>query len=131
MQKIAILLFCLLIYSCKSYHKQEPTKEEREKIEAGLIEDQLRDSKEKIVLLSVIKKIPYDTLFSILKDYNLELHQNNYTDYEKALFYTSQHHNFSLNQIALLIFNFNYEMMSRDDIIQDDINNAPEIPSTE
>lgn len=122
MKVITTFLFCLLLFGCIIKHKHEPTKAEKEKIHIDFVEDQLNYSKEKIVLLSVIKGIPYDTLFAILKDYNWATNVLNedstYRDFNKALSYTTARHSFSEKKIALIIFSFNYEMMSRDDIIE-------------
>ena len=118
MIKLTIPLFFLLFVGCKVQPKHEPTKAEQEKEKIDLVEDILKGSKEKIVLLSVIKHLPYDTLFSILRDYNLGLN-NSDENFENAIFYTTARHNFSEKQIASFIFSFKYEMMSRDDIIDD------------
>ncbi|MEO6706709.1 MAG: hypothetical protein ABIN04_12785 [Ginsengibacter sp.] len=118
MLKLTSFLFGLLLLGCKVQNKHVPTKDEIEKTQIDLVENQLSYSKEKIVLLSVIKRLPYDTLFSILRDYNFALNVFN-EDFNKALFYTTVHHNFSKKQIASFVFSFNYEMISRDDILDE------------
>ena len=67
--KLLILIFIVLfsIYSCKD-SKTKKFKTEREKQEEESIE-RLSDQKEKIVLLSEIRRISYDTLYLVLIDY--------------------------------------------------------------
>jgi hypothetical protein len=131
MLKLTTYLFFLLILtsSCKNKHSQEPTAADMRKMQIDLVEDQLNDSREKILLLSVIKQLPYDTLFSILRDYNLALDTSD-ENFEQALLNTEIRHTFSKKEIASFIFSFNYEMMSTYDIMEkaadDEINYGPE-----
>jgi hypothetical protein len=105
--------------SCKIKSKSQPTKAEIEKTQMEMAENEVNDDKEKIVLLSIIKQLPYDTLSSILKDYYFAVN-NTDNDYQKAIFYTVSHHGFSEKKIASVIFSFEYEMMTRDDILEDE-----------
>jgi hypothetical protein len=121
MRKLTIPLFVslVLISSCKIKSKPQPTKAEIEKVQMEMAENEANDDKEKIVLLSIIKQMPYDTLFSILRDYYFAVSNTN-NDYQKAVFYTVSHHGFSEKKIASVIFSFEYEMMTRGDILEDE-----------
>lgn len=99
------------------------TKAEKEVIQLENAEYELRYSKEKIALLSAIKGVHYDTLYSILKDYyyNLDGNNDNDTLVRNAILYTAEKHVSSKSKIASCIFSFKYEMLTKDEIMGNDI----------
>lgn len=121
-QIIPILLF---IYSCSSETKKELSEKEKKVIKYEYADIILMDQKEKIILLSTIKNVPYDTLYLILKDY--------YTAISDVTFYNdscvsicnntintiSKNYQLPKSKIVSIIFSFKYEMQTKQDIIDD------------
>lgn len=125
MKRLAtILLILVVICSCK---KSEPKKElsEKEKQESfyKIAEVELLFQKEKIVLLSEIKRVPYDTLYLILRDYYSKTFYSSYLPdssrlvCENAINSISKNYHVSKPRVASFIFSFKYEMLSKEDII--------------
>lgn len=122
MLKLIRTLFLILILfsSCKQSHKKELTQLEKEKMQLQSAESDLNNNKEKLVLLATIKQLPYDTLFSILRDYYFKTDYLSDATFEQAISYTTDRHSFPKREIADIIFNFKYEMITRDDIIDEE-----------
>ncbi len=119
----AVLFLLIINTSCEDSESKNQLSE-KEKLYAEA-ETELSDQKEKIVLLSAIKKISYDTIFSILKDYYS--HTSEYSSSsdssrffsEKAMELISKKYQISINKVASVIFSFKYEMLSKDEIIEE------------
>jgi hypothetical protein len=87
----------------------------------------LNNYKEKILLLSTIKGIQYDTLHYILKDYySIVGYEDDLKTYAKAVDFTAKKHNMTNAKIANLIFCFKYEMLERQEITEMEIEKQQE-----
>lgn len=120
---VAIILF----YGCDNYKpkqeinvKQSETKKLEKVYER--IKDNLSYDKEKIILLSEVRKIPFDTLNLILRDYYVVTDTLSSSDenskylYQTAIAKISEKYRFSKSKIASLIFSYKYEMLTKEDI---------------
>lgn len=108
---IGIILFLTLItvYAC---NKKENTTEIIDKnynLPQELEEILLEGEAEKITLLSLIHKIPADSLHLILKDYNSKTwSDHNYKYLDKVIDTISEKFRLPKSKIALMIYNFKY-----------------------
>ena len=105
---------------CRKSHST--LKEKQEALYANA-EFELSYEKEKIVLLSSIKKTNYDTLYLVLRDYYVLTSDNTYSEdsivfiYNKAINSISKNYNIPKSKVASLIFSFKYEMQTKEDVI--------------
>lgn len=117
---ISISIILIIVLGCNN-SKPKKVLSEKEKQEQRA-KDELSDYSEKIVLLSAIKKIPYDSLNFILTDYYSTT--SDYTSSsdsskfysEKALNEISIKYHISKRRAASLIFSFKYEMLTKEEI---------------
>ena len=129
-------LFILLLFFCschdsKTKEETEKTLSETEKLEKVYerIEDDLSYDKEKIILLSQIRKIPFDTLNFIIRDYFVVTDTFSSSDkdskylYQSAIEKLSDTYKISKSKIASLIFSYKYEMHTKEDISESAIEN--------
>jgi effector-binding domain-containing protein len=127
---IQIISLLLIIYSCSSETKKEHSKKELSKKEIKALNYKLADlelsnQKEKIILLSTIKKVPYDTLYLILKDYYATISVFTYHSdscvfiYNKTINSISKNYHLPKSKVASIIFSFKYEMQTKQDILDD------------
>ena len=129
-------LFILLLFFCSCQHSKskEETKKrlsDTEKLEKinERIEDNLSYDKEKIILLAEIRKIPFDTLNFILRDYYVITDTLSSSDknskylYQNAIAKISDMYKISKSKIASLIFSYKYEMLTKEDIEESAIEN--------
>ena len=129
-------LFILLLFFCschdsKTKEETEKTLSETEKLEKVYerIEDDLSYDKEKIILLSQIRKIPFDTLNFIIRDYFVVTDTVSSSDkdskylYQSAIEKLSDTYKISKSKIASLIFSYKYEMHTKEDISESAIEN--------
>lgn len=127
--KTLLNLFTLLLFFCSCQHsklKQETKKviTETEKLQKAndRIENDLSYEKEKIILLSEVRKISFDTLNLILRDYYVvtdtvsSSDQNSKFLYQSAIAKISDKYKISKSKIASLIFSYKYEMLTKEDI---------------
>ncbi len=118
---LPLLILIIGILSCNN---SKPQKEisEKERIEESA-KKELSDYSEKIVLLSTIQKIPYDSLNFILIDYYSITSKYTYSDSlqfysKKAITDISQKYHIAPSRIATLIFSFKYEMLTKEEIFE-------------
>lgn len=132
-----LFLLVIVLFGCKGSKSKEKVKEtlteaERKEEIYKYIEDDLSYQIEKITLLSEIRKISYDTLFLILRDYyalteDFSNSDNNSKDlYKKVISSISANYHVSKPKIASLIFSFKYEMLTKEDIEESAIENMEE-----
>lgn len=134
--KALFTLFILLqfVCSCQDSEPKEETKKvttETEKLQAvnDRIEDDLSSEKEKIILLSEVRKISFDTLNLILRDYYVitdtlsSSDQNSKYQYQSAVAKISDRYKISKSKIASLIFSYKYEMLTKEDIGESAVEN--------
>ena len=121
---ILIILICVLS-CCNSKPKKELSKKEKQE---KRVKENLSEYSEKIVLLSVIKKIPYDSLKFILTEYyTITAGYTNSSDSlkyysEKAISHISEKYHILKRRAASLIFSFKYEMLTKEEIVDEEIN---------
>ena len=122
-------LFILLQFFC-SCQDSKPKKEEKkiiseiEKLEKlnDNIERQLSYEKEKIILLSEIRKIPFETVNLILRDYFVitdtvsSSDENSKQLFQSAIVKISDKYKISKSKIATLLFSYKYEMITKEEI---------------
>ena len=116
---ITITILSLSILGCKeASDKIESTMEQKDSLALEMADTQLKFEEEKIVLLSSIKGVSYDTLKSILRSYYSKTHfdfYDNAASIKKALIYTAKKHRLPESRIASLILNFKYEIRIMDE----------------
>jgi hypothetical protein len=89
-------------------------------------DSELEFENEKIALISIMHGIPKDSVYLILRDYlakndlSFDI-DNKFT--EKFIDTISKNRKMSKRKIASIIFNFKYEMQTKDEIGQDAIEN--------
>ncbi len=127
--KTLLTLFILLQFFC-SCQDSKPKKEEKkiltetEKFENlnERIERQLSYEKEKIIMLSEIRKISFDTLNLILRDYLVITDTVSSTDenskhlFQSAIARISDRYRISKSRIATFLFSYKYEMITKEEI---------------
>ena len=124
-------LFCCSCHNSKSKEEAKKIQSEAEKLKKvyNRIEDNLAYDKEKIILLSVIRKIPFDTLNLILRDYFVftdivsSSDENSKYQYQSSIVKISDKYKISKSKIASLIFSYKYEMLTKEDIEESAIEN--------
>jgi len=128
--KFFIPIFILLMIICGCIgcgSKKNLTKQEKQEQHA---KEELSGYKEKIVLLSQMRRMSYDTLNLILTDYySITSEYINSTDSsrvfcEKAIDIISGKYHISKAKAASLIFSFKYEMLSKEDILEAELENS-------
>jgi hypothetical protein len=127
--KPLLILFTLLQFFCSCYDSK-PKKEEKkivtetEKMERlnNNIERQLSYDKEKIIMLSEIRKISFDTLNLILRDYLVitdtvsSSDENSKQLFQSAIAKISNRYKISKSRVATFLFSYKYEMITKEEI---------------
>ncbi|WP_447636908.1 hypothetical protein [Flavobacterium microcysteis] len=118
-----ILLIILFLNSC-SNKKEKNIIPKSKKIEDSYsqADSELEFEKEKIALLSVIRGIPKDSIYLVLRDYYakndlLSNFENDYT--EEFIDTISKNRKMSKQKVASIIFSFKYEMQTKEEIEQE------------
>lgn len=120
MKKLLVVLI-LIVYGCKDKEPEKivPTKTAEVVNPYSWADYDLDNNTEKLMLLSILKKIPQDTLRLVLREY---LKENRKTEYGGAvtdnLDTISQKYHISKTKIASIIFSYRYEMLTKDEIEQ-------------
>lgn len=125
MKKIIPLLF-LLITACNNNKSQEEGKKTNRKVEETqelkeLSNIELQMSPEKISLLSIIQDVPRDSVCMILNDYKSAIPDEIFIGddkmkVERVIDSISELRQMSKKRIASLIFSFNYELTSKEEM---------------
>lgn len=122
---ISILVILISVLSCNNAKdKKVLSKKEKQELRA---KDKLSDYSEKIVLLSALKKIPYDSLYLILTDYYaITSDYTNTSDSsklysKKAINDISGKYHITKRRVASLIFSFKYEMLTNEEIADEEL----------
>ena len=118
MKKYLTIIVILLAIGCNESKKQDSIND-IVKIRK-LSEEYVEYNGEKITLLSISKGIPCDTLQSILVDYYTErgmLESGTVKNYENIILKISDKYNLPKRIIASFIYNFEYEMLTREEIL--------------
>lgn len=131
--KKLLLIFILIVFGCKDTKETESIKAQEQGKEKGgnkgkitTYADMILElDAEKLALLSIIKKIPNDTLHLVLKDYIDKTFPlvTNVSKVDKIIDDISQKYHISKVKIASIVFSYNYEMLTKDEIEQSAIEN--------
>ncbi|MFV0218390.1 hypothetical protein OBK16_12030 [Empedobacter falsenii] len=108
-----------LFFSCFKKEKNELTKKERIQKIYKYVSHDIDIDKEKIALLSILKNIPINDATTILKEYKFkkEFINDFNGDYTIQIIDTiSRQNNIPKKTIASLIFSFEYEMITKEEI---------------
>lgn len=128
--RVIILALLVSILSCNDSHPKIALSEKEEQQQR--VKDELADYSEKIVLLSAIRQISYDSLSLILIDYySITYDYTNSSDSskfysEKAINDISEKYHISKRKTASLIFSFKYEMLSKQEIVDEELEKLEE-----
>lgn len=126
--KKLLLILILLVFGCNDKKETEFIKEQEQRKEKKTLtyaDAILELDAEKLALLSIIKKIPNDTLHLVLKDYlNKTISSvSDVNKVDKIIDTISQKYHISKIKIASIVFSYNYEMITKDEIEQNAIAN--------
>ena len=127
MKSLIIFFAAIIFYGCdnsqpKEKIKQKQTETERLEKVNSRIEEDLSYEKEKIILLSEVRQISFDTLNLLLRDYYVVTDTVSSSDehskflYQSAIAKISDRYKISKSKIASLIFSYKYEMLTKEDI---------------
>lgn len=132
MKKIIPLL--LLFTACNNNEPKKEVEKTKEKVEEtqdleSLSNLELQMSPEKVSLLSIIKGIPRDSVFMILNDYKTKIPDEIFIGddkmkVERVIDSISQLRHMSKKRIASLIFSFNYELITKEEMKNQDEDNS-------
>jgi hypothetical protein len=139
--RILYILVILSLFFCScnnSKQKKEVTKiqSEAEKLQKMYtrVERNLSYDKEKIILLSLIRKIPFDTLnlifleYFVLTDTLSSSDKNSKYQYQSSISKISEKYQISESKIASFVFSYKYEMLTKEDIEESAIENYEQDP---
>lgn len=128
MKKYVIIWLLLSLIAC---HAKRENKVTEVSIRDRLLQDvesELMEEKEKLYFLSIVNRIPYDTIFQIVKDYKLYCLENELFLYESnnavekydsvLMSFVTKYH-LSKKKVASMLFSLKYEMRPPSDIISD------------
>ena len=120
-----ILLFTLgVIYH--SYEntgpKKELSKKEQQMDQYFLADLELESEDEKITLLSILKNTSKDSIILVMRDYLLKT-ENESMSHKDIINTISQKYNMHNRKVASIIFSYKYEMLTKDNITDDFIEN--------
>jgi len=129
MKYIALFLTLLVLIACEEKEKPE-TPLAREKRQLKTAVRQIEGTSEKIVFISAIMNLSYDTVYSVLLDYTLKTEGFDSDDdsvrvnANLAIEYISSKYHISKKKVSRVLFAYKYEMITKEEIGQDAIDNA-------
>jgi hypothetical protein len=127
---LAISVLCILFSAC---NKAEPKKVSKESTKRSWGDIELSFEGEKLMLLSKLKQIPYDTVYSVLNDYISATWEHQYSRdsshifSEMAIMDAANEYHLSERKIASLVFSYKYQALTSEDVFYDE----PEQPEFE
>lgn len=118
--KKLLLILILIVFGCKDKEPEKiiPAKTAETVDPYGHTDYELSENSEKLMLLSILKKIPKDTLRLVLRDYLMENPFPEIDDVIDNLDTISQKYHISKFKIASIIFSYRYEMLTKEEIEQ-------------
>ena len=125
MKKILLIIILIYTFGCSESEKK-PKKSEQEKLDIKRkhfyveSKEYVEKNEEKIYLLGATKNIPYQSLKSLFIEYYGELKLIDKTkskNRDKLFLKLSKDYKLSTNEIAKLIYSFQYEMITMDEAI--------------
>ena len=130
-----IIPFLLLFIACNNNQTQKEVEKTKDKVKEtsglnDLTNYEVEHNPEKIALLSIIKEVPIDSVYMILNDYKSKFKGGfdveDKMKVERVIDSISQFRHMSRKRIASLIFSFNYELITKDEIKEQIGNNSSE-----
>lgn len=120
---VSLLTFCFcvfLVYSCNETKEKKVDKLEEEQKALEKVENELNNNGEKIYLLAEANRLPFDTVYNLFRDFYL-IYNKEGSYMEDALNYTVSKHSIAKSKAAALVFSYKYEMLTREEIFDDEI----------
>lgn len=120
---VTILVLLSSIWGCNE--SKPKTVLSKKEIQVRRAKFELSYCSEKIILLSIIKKMSFDSLKLILTDYYSMTSGYTYSSdsskiySEKAISYISEQYHLPKRRVASIVFSFKYEMLSKEDILDE------------
>jgi len=119
--KKLLLVLILIVFGCKDKEPEKiiPTKIPEVVDPYSTADAFLKMESEKLILLSILKKIPQDTLRLVLREYlkaNPEYLDGLGVNKADNLDSISQKYHISKYKIASIIFSYKYEMLTKEEI---------------
>jgi hypothetical protein len=127
MKKISIIIIATVLMSCGREEKEEVPQIDYHAEAVDEANSLINQSIEQITLLAISKNISIDTLNQILQDYyTLEnLHYNiSSKQIDSVITATSIRLNIKKSRVANLVYCFKYEMITRDEIFEIELEKA-------
>lgn len=121
MKTYILIILIFLNFSCNRSKQEEETSSD---IKAKALKETnlyIEDKEERISLLAISKGISGDTLKLMLIDYYTEkniLDEIKIKDNERIINSISKKYHYSKIKVASLIYNFEYELLTRDEIFE-------------
>lgn len=122
---ISLLLIVTIFHSCNSSSSKSELKKSKTELDYEMADDFLEYDAEKIGLLSIIKNVPLEKANSVLRDYLAKtlgstlLTMENPDFTVKVVDTIAQKNDLSRKLTASIIFSYQYEMITRDEIIEE------------
>lgn len=122
---ISLFLISTIVYSCNSSSKQEEPKKSKTETDYEIADMFLEYDAEKIGLLSIIKNVPHKQANSVLRDYLAKtygsglLSMDNLDYVVKVVDTIAQKNNLSKKLTASILFSYQYEMITREEIMEE------------
>jgi hypothetical protein len=126
--KKLLLVLILIVFGCKDKEPEKVIPKAPVKVvnPYGHADTFLKMESEKLMLLSILKKIPQDTLRLVLREYlkaNPEYLDGLGVNKADNLYSISQKYHISKFKIASIIFSYKYEMLTKEEIEESAIEN--------
>lgn len=122
MKNILALILLIFVSCSKTEQKKEVSKKEQQIDKYFLADLELESEDEKITLLSMLKNTSKDSIILVMRDYLLNT-ENDSIPYKDIINKISQKYKISNNKVASIIFSYKYEMLTKDDITNEFIEN--------
>lgn len=119
------LVLILILYSCNSPSENIDIEKSNVELDYDIADMYLEYDAEKIGLIAVIKNIPHEKVNSILRDYlaktfgSTELAMKSPDFVVKVIDTIAKSNDLSIKATASIIFSYQYEMITRDEIMEE------------
>lgn len=121
--KYLLILILVIFTSCNNLSQNENEVNKKTEKENPVEPDILEFEKEKIALLSIIKKVPFEITNSVIKDYlnsyissEMLFGEKNPNDFFKVIDSIAVKNKISRKLTASIIYSYQYEMITSDEI---------------
>jgi len=124
MKNLIILILSVIFYSC-DYSSSKTERKYESANDQLFVELMMGFDGEKIGLLSIIKQVPYEQVNSVISDYltdsfkHLIIKQNNPEYFVNLVDSIALKNNLSRELTASIIFSYRYEMITKEEIVDE------------